>query len=68
MDDGNFGNFLVVPKPISEFWLLCAVKENPYQQCGELEDLPRHKDSPKNPKKKLDDAFDHHKCILYCAA
>lgn len=27
----------MIPKPKSEAWLLCAVKENPYQHCNQLE-------------------------------
>ncbi len=45
----------VVPKPKSEAWLICAVKEHPYQHCGKLEDvLSGNDDSPQNaPKKRL---------------
>lgn len=28
----------MIPKPKSEAWLLCAVKESPYQACNKLED------------------------------
>ena len=28
----------MIPKPKSEAWLLCALKENPYQACANLED------------------------------
>lgn len=28
----------MMPKPKSEAWLLCALKENPYQACANLED------------------------------
>ncbi len=32
----NFG-VAMVPNPKSEAWLLCAIKENPYQHCSNLE-------------------------------
>ena len=29
----------MIPKPKSEAWLLCALKDNPYQHCIQLEDV-----------------------------
>lgn len=43
----------MVPRPKSEAWLLCAVKENPYQHCGSLEDLPGNDNSPNSAKQML---------------
>ena len=40
----------MIPKPKSEAWLLCAVKENPYQACGGLEDESGN-DSAEHPLK-----------------
>ena len=38
----------MIPKPTSEAWLLCALKENPYEGCPALEDR-----SPKSLKEEL---------------
>lgn len=40
----------MVPKPKSEAWLLCAVKDNPYQSCEKLEDQSGN-DKAVNPLK-----------------
>ena len=40
----------MVPKPKSEAWLLCAVKQAPYQNCDNLENESGNDDSP-NPLK-----------------
>jgi len=40
----------MIPKPTSEAWLLCALKENPYEGCAALEDR-----SPKSLKDELRD-------------
>ena len=45
----------MVPEPKSEAWLLCAVKENPYQHCKALEDESGN-DKGKNPLKDQLDA------------
>lgn len=29
----------MIPKPKSEAWLLCSLKDNPYQDCTQLEDI-----------------------------
>ena len=37
----------MVPKPKSEAWLICALQENPYQNCKKLEDeLPGNEKAP----------------------
>ncbi len=43
----------MIPKPISEAWLLCALKQNPYQNCKELEHGSGSRRSPNSLKKKL---------------
>lgn len=48
----------MVPRPKSEAWLLCAAKENPYQNCAVLEDLPGNDDSPNAAKRQLREARD----------
>ncbi|MDO9225461.1 MAG: hypothetical protein Q8M09_00415 [Pseudomonadota bacterium] len=47
----------MLPKPTSEVWLLCAAKQQPYQRCEQLEDLPGNLASPHHPKYKLDEVF-----------
>ncbi len=42
----------MIPRPKSEAWLLCAIK-NYYQHCSELEELPGNDRSPQGPKKIL---------------
>jgi hypothetical protein len=42
----------MVPRPKSEAWLLCALKKNPYQHCGALEDLSGN-DHSKNALKPM---------------
>lgn len=43
----------MLPKPKSEAWLLCAVKRDPYQGCGALEDESGNDGSPKSLKSQL---------------
>jgi hypothetical protein len=43
----------MVPRPKSEAWLLCGLKAQPYQHCGELEDAPGNDGSPNNLKARL---------------
>ena len=49
----------MVPKPKSEAWLLCALKENPYQHCASLEDESGNDASPNSLKKQLNDVDNH---------
>lgn len=44
------------PKPKSEAWLLCALREE-YKNCQKLEALPGNDDSPQAPKKLLEKAL-----------
>lgn len=44
----------LVPKPTSEAWFICAVKPDPYQHCGQLEDeLSGNDRSPQRAPKKV---------------
>jgi hypothetical protein len=43
----------MLPKPKSEAWLLCALKEGPYQACEDLEDRSGNDDSPHSLKREL---------------
>jgi len=51
----------MLPKPKSEAWLICAVKNQPYQRCDELENLSGNDDSPNSAKNMLDGIFGEHK-------
>jgi hypothetical protein len=56
--DGYQQGVPMIPKPKSEAWLLCAVKQNPYQNCNQLEDrLPANDASPNSAKKQLNRAL-----------
>jgi hypothetical protein len=48
----------MLPNPKSEAWLLCAVKDDPYQHCEQLESLSGNDDSPESLKSKLDRSLD----------
>lgn len=54
----------MLPKPKSEVWLLCAVKNHAYQGCDQLEDLSGNDDSPNSAKNKLDKAFGGHRSAV----
>lgn len=44
----------IVPKPTSEAWLICGVKESPYQHCGLLEtNLSGNDNSPSRAPKAV---------------
>lgn len=47
----------MVPRPKSEAWLLCAVKDPPYQDCQALENTPGNDRSPYALKKRLCEAL-----------
>lgn len=47
----------MLPKPKSEAWLLCAVKDNPYQHCAALEDGSGNDNSLNPLKAQLADAL-----------
>ncbi|MGR7827646.1 hypothetical protein ACU6XK_16485 [Klebsiella aerogenes] len=49
----------MIPRPKSEAWMLCAIR-NGYQHCAILEDtLPGNDDAPNSAKQQLDEAMAH---------
>lgn len=49
----------MVPRPKSEAWLLCALKNPPYQHCHALEEASGNDDSPRSLKKQLATVVGH---------
>lgn len=48
----------MIPRPKSEGWMLCAIR-NGYQHCAKLEDtLPGNDDAPNSAKQQLDEAME----------
>ncbi len=45
----------MIPKPKSEAWLLCALRDNPYQNCAALEKRSGNDNSPNSLKDELKD-------------
>ena len=43
----------IIPNPKSEAWLICALKNTPYQNCKKLENRSGNDDSPNNLKDEL---------------
>jgi len=43
----------MVPKPKQEAWLLCALKQDPYQHCAALEEESGNDSSPNSLKRQL---------------
>ncbi len=50
----------MIPKPKSEAWLLCAIKDNPYIACDKLEDESGNDNSPNSLKKQLATAMENY--------
>jgi hypothetical protein len=48
----------MIPKPKSEAWIICSVKNNPYQGCGALENRSGNDKSPNSLKGELAEIFD----------
>lgn len=48
----------MLAEPKSEAWLLCAVKDEPYQHCEQLEKLSGNDNSPESLKTKLAQVLD----------
>ncbi|MBV6690521.1 hypothetical protein [Serratia quinivorans] len=46
----------MVPKPKSETWMLCVLRDN-YQQCARLEDLSGNDNVPNSAKAQLNEAL-----------
>jgi len=57
IEDFEYG-IAMMPKPKSEAWLLCALKENPYQHCQQLENLSGNDNSQKPLKNQLSEALE----------
>ena len=54
-DMENFAHGVpMIPNPKSEAWLICALKETPYQGCEALEGRSGNDDSPNSLKKELE--------------
>ena len=52
-DEGYEKGVPMVPKPKSEAWIICAVKDTPYQGCNSLENRSGNDKSPQSLKKEL---------------
>lgn len=48
----------MIPKPKSEAWIICAVKQDPYQGCSALEDRSGNDSSPNSLKGELAEILD----------
>jgi hypothetical protein len=58
----------MVPKPKSEAWLLCALKQKePYRHCGSLEDASGNDASPQSLKKQLASALGYAESVVPAA-
>ena len=53
----NIRGVPMLPKPKSEAWLLCAMKEQSYQHCRQLEELSGNDDSSHPAKQLLQEAL-----------
>ena len=49
----------MIPRPKSEAWLLCALRNPPYQHCAALEDAPGNDKSPQALKSQLENVIAH---------
>ena len=45
---------VMIPKPKSEAWLICALQNKPYENCQKLEERSGNDDSPNNLKDELE--------------
>lgn len=54
-ENQSINGVAMVPNPKSEAWLICALKENQYQDCAILEKRSGNDDSPNNLKDELAD-------------
>ena len=43
----------MIPRPKSEAWIICALRENPYHACGNLEERSGNDNSPNSLKGEL---------------
>jgi hypothetical protein len=57
----------MIPKPTSEAWMICALKEHPYQGCSALEDRPGKSNAPDSLKTELESILgEHPSSVLLC--
>ncbi len=54
-DEGFERGVPMIPKPKSEAWLICALKNDPYQGCAALEDRSGNDNSPNSLKGEISD-------------
>ena len=52
-DEGFERGVPMIPKPKSEAWIICSVKNNPYQGCNALENRSGNDNSPNSLKDEL---------------
>lgn len=57
-DEGFEQGVPMIPKPKSEAWIICSVKNNPYQGCGALESRSGNDKSPNSLKGELAEILD----------
>jgi len=57
-DEGYKKGIPMIPKPKSEAWIICAVKDNPYQGCGALENRSGNDKSPRSLKGELSELLE----------
>ncbi len=57
-DEGFEQGVPMIPKPKSEAWIICSVKNNPYQGCRTLEDRSGNDKSPNSLKGELAEILD----------
>ena len=66
-EEGFSKGIPMIPKPKSEAWLICALKQAPYQNCSVLEDRSGSDNSPNSLKKELANIIGHQVAIeLIC--
>ena len=57
-EEENINGIGMIPKPKSEAWLICALKDRPYESCEKLEDRSGNDDSPNNLKDELSEILE----------
>lgn len=58
-EEGFAGGVPMIPKPVSEAWLVCALKTDPYQGCATLENRPSSEGSRHSLKRELETLHGH---------
>jgi hypothetical protein len=54
-EEGFSKGVTMIPKPKSEAWLICVLKEHAYQNCQSLEDRSGNDNSPNSLKDELEE-------------